>query len=118
MQQLNPMVRWERRIGEQMFNRYKLDFEKFLARNKVTDPSELLKLSLLDATDLAEEFYDYMIAEKYSNSKASNAYTAVRSFYSHNGMKLGKVQKKFQGHAEYTTDYVCTQKQVIDMFQC
>ena len=115
MQQTNPLTRWERRIGEQLFNRYKLDFQTFLTRNNVADPSELLKLSLLDATDLAEEFYDYMISQNYSSSKASNAYTAIRSFYSHNGMKLGKVQKKFQSHAEYTTDFVCTQKQTYDI---
>jgi integrase len=115
MQQIDPLTRWERKVGTQQFNRYKLDFQNFLARNKITDPSELLKLDLLDATDLAEEFYDYMISQNYSNSKASNAYTAVRSFFSYNGRKLGKVQKKFQAHAEYTTDCVCTQKQVYDI---
>ena len=110
-----PLTGWERRMGTQLFNRYKLDFQNFLARNEITLPSELLKLEILDATDLAEEYYDFMISQNYSMSRASNAYTAIRSFFSHNGKKLGKVQKKFQPRAEYTTDFVCSQKQVYDI---
>ncbi len=62
--QTDPVTRWKRRIGEQLFNQYKLDFQTFLTLNNIADTFDLLKLNLLDATDLAEEFLDYMISKK------------------------------------------------------
>jgi len=54
---------------------------------------------LLDATDLAEEFYDYMIAEKYSNSKAQTLTQQFAVFNSHQWNETRQSAKEFQGHA-------------------
>lgn len=115
MKTLDPMTRWKNRVGEDRFNEYNAHFQIFLKNNDVKDPAELLTLSLLDANDLAEAFYGWNREQGFGSCKSSNAYTAVRSFFSHNGMRLGKTQRKFQPHPDYTSDYTIDQKQFYDL---
>lgn len=111
----DPVARWKSRIGESSWEVYAKWWKKFVAMFDIKDSSELLKLSKQEADDLATEYYDRLKKDGYASTSCSGGYQTVRSFFSHNGIVLGKADSKFRPTVELEPRFTPTQKQVFDL---
>ena len=82
---------------------------------QIKDASELVKLTREEADDLAVAFYDKLKSTGYASTSCSGGYQTVRSFFSHNGIVLGKADSKFRPTVELEPRFTPTQKQVFDL---
>jgi hypothetical protein len=111
----NPVARWKSRIGESSWELYAKWWKKFTELFQITDASELMKLNQQQADDLATEFFDKLKLKGYSSNSCAGGYTTVRSFFAHNGLKLGKADSKFRPTVELEPRFTPTQKNVFDL---
>ena len=111
----DPVTRWKSRIGESSWETYSKWWAKFCKDFDIANPSKLLELTSQDAEDVASEFYDRLKAEGYASTSCSGGYQTVRSFFSHNGITLGKADSKFRPTVELEPRFTPTQKQVFDL---
>jgi hypothetical protein len=110
----DPVARWKSRIAESSWEVYAKWWAKFVDMFKL-DPFELLKLTRQEADDLATEYYDRLKKDGYASTSCSGGYQTVRSFFSHNGIVLGKADSKFRPTVELEPRFTPTQKQVFDL---
>jgi hypothetical protein len=111
----DPVARWKSRIGESSWETYAKWWKKFTELFQITDASELLKMNQQQADDLATEYYDRLKAAGYASTSCSGGYQTVRSFFSHNGVVLGKADSKFRPTVELEPRFTPTQKNVFDL---
>ena len=111
----DPVERWKSRLGDSTWGTYENWWSVFLKHFEIVDAAELLKFDIQKASDLAADFYNWLKREGYSSKSCNGGYVTVRSFYSHNGIKLEKMDSKFQGLVELESRVTLTQKQVFDL---
>jgi len=113
----DPVKRWKKRLGENTWRVYNSHWTQFLEAMEIVDPKKLLKLSPREAGDLAVDYFTILNKKGYSSKSCSLAYAVIRSFFTHNGIRLEKFGQKFIGHVEYERGYICTQQQVFQLIE-
>lgn len=112
---VNPVARWKSRLGESTWEVYEKWWIKFVKMFEIEDPSKLINMSQQKGDDLATEFFDRLKAMGYSSNSCASGYTTLRSFFVHNGIRLGKSSSKFRPTVELEPRFTPTQKQVFDL---
>jgi hypothetical protein len=111
----DPVARWKSRLGESTWELYEKWWAKFVEMFKIGDASELTKMTQQEADDIATEFFDRLKVMGYSSNSCTGGYTTLRSFFAHNGIRLGKSGSKFRPTVELEPRFTPTQKQVFDL---
>jgi hypothetical protein len=112
---VNPVARWKSRLGESSWEVYEKWWIKFVKMFEIEDPSKLINVSQQKGDDLATEFFDRLKTMGYSSNSCASGYTTLRSFFAHNGLKLGKADSKFRPTVELEPRFTPTPKQVFDL---
>jgi integrase len=98
-------------------HKYRLYLQKFCELTKL-DPEQLVSLGEQDKRSIRAklvEFHQYYASNGYSSNTAFNAYMAIRSFFSFNDIRVGKIPPSFKGENQCEGTRIFDRREIFRM---